>query len=83
MYFAVTTISSAQITSDNTQNDSFARRISDTDGGRDGFAHRVERARADVAVDDADAAERQRPKSRGWRFMRRGFRRERIACSGR
>ena len=27
------------------------------------FAHRIERAGADIAIDDADAAERQRPKS--------------------
>ncbi len=34
--------------------------------GRDhGFAQRVERAGADVAIDDADAAERQRPEAGG------------------
>ena len=30
-------------------------------GGQNGFAQRVERARADVAIDDADRAEGERP----------------------
>ena len=47
----------------NAQHDRLGHRIANTNRGLYGFAHRIERAGADVAVDDADAAERERPKA--------------------
>jgi hypothetical protein len=47
----------------------FVGRIAGADRRQHRFTQRVERAGADVTVDDADAAERQRPESdRGRRF---------------
>jgi hypothetical protein len=40
------------------KHDGFVRRIAGTDCGHHGLAERIEGARADVAVDDADRAER-------------------------
>ena len=47
----------------NAEHDRLARRIAGPDGREHRLAHRVERAGADIAVDDADAAERERPEA--------------------
>ena len=44
------------------KHDGFVCRIAGTDCGHHGLAERIEGARADVAVDDTDRAERERPK---------------------
>ena len=61
------------------KNDGFARGISRAHGGRDRFAHRIKRAGADIAIDDADGAERQAPKSLLGQLMRLRFQRRYFA----
>ena len=47
----------------------FRDQIARADRGGHGFAHRIKRARSDIAVNDADAAERQCPESRAGLFF--------------
>ncbi len=63
-YLAVTTKNSAQMISDRMPSTtvSFAG-WPGADRGQHRLAHRVERAGADVAINDADAAERERPEA--------------------
>ena len=58
-----TTISAHRISESTPSTASRVAAPSGADGGVDRFAQRVERAGADVAVDDADAAERERPEA--------------------
>ena len=80
-YFSVTTTISAHRISESTPSTACGvASAAAAAGGDDGLAQRVERAGADVAVDDADAAEHQRLEAGGgMRFAmtvgRRRFRR--------
>src|SRR5262249_57491290 len=47
----------------NAENDPFAGWVTGADRRHYGFAHRIEGARADVAVDDADRPQRERPET--------------------
>ena len=59
-YFSVTTTISAHRISESTPSTACGLAVARVPAGRDdGFAQRVERAGADVAIDDADAAEHQ------------------------
>ncbi|MEJ0044684.1 MAG: hypothetical protein WDM81_21785 [Rhizomicrobium sp.] len=59
-YFSVTMMTSAQRMSDSAPKIASSAGIApNLGGGEDGFAHRVERAGADVAEDDAERAQRQ------------------------
>ena len=59
-YFSVTTTISAHRISESTPSTACGVRFGRTAaGGNHGFAQRVERAGADVAIDDTDAAEHQ------------------------
>ena len=63
-YLRVTMTISAQMISDRMPSTTVSLAgIAGPDRGQHRFAQRVERAGADVAVDDADAAERQRPEA--------------------
>ena len=61
-YFSVTMSSSAQVISDSTPNTASRPAKLVALAAMHGFAERVQRARADVAVDDADRADDERRK---------------------
>ena len=80
-YLIVTTTISAHRIIDSTP--STVSRVTgpDSDGRHHRLAERVERAGADVAIDDADAAERQRPEACAGRTSARGRVRPRRSAS--